>query len=66
MFIKLKDYYFNLDYVAEFHLNSTSIVVLLKNQAARTFVEYRTKAEAAAAYDALGAQIIEHNKAKMK
>lgn len=66
MFIKLQDHYFNLDYVAEFHLNSTTITVLLKNQACHIFVHYKNKAEAENAYEALGVQIAEHNNAKIK
>lgn len=66
MYIKLQNHYFNLEYVAEFELNSTSIIVLLKNQACRTFIQYRTKAEAATAYDKLGEQIVEYNNSKTK
>ena len=65
MFVKLQNHYFNLDYVAEFECHSTTIVVLLKNRASYTFVEYKTAAEATAAYEALGNQIIEYNKDKM-
>lgn len=66
MFIKLQDYYFNLDHVAEFHLNSATIAVMLKNQACHIFIHYKNKAEAEKAYEALGAQIVEHNSAKTK
>ena len=66
MFIKLQNHYFNLDCVAEFALNSETIIVLVKGEAAHTYIKYKSKAEAEAAYEALGEQIVEYNKAKMK
>ena len=66
MFIKLQDYYFNLDHVAEFQLYSTEIRVERKNCAYPTCIKYRTKAEAEAAYEAIGTFIIEFNNSKRK
>lgn len=66
MFIKLQDHYFNLDCVAEFTLNSETIIVSVKGEAAYTYIKYKSKAEAGAAYEALGEQIAEYNKAKTK
>lgn len=66
MFIKLQDYYLNLDHVAEFWLNSTEICVERKNCAYTTRIKYKTKAEAEAAYEAIGTFIIEFNNSKRK
>lgn len=66
MFIKLQDYYFNLDHVAEIQLYSTEIHVERKNCAYTTYIKYRTKAEAEAAFEAIGTFIIEFNNSKRK
>lgn len=66
MFIKLQDYFFNLDHVSEFSLCSTEIHVRIKNEVSTRFIKYRTKAEAEAAYDAIGAFIVEFNNSKRK
>lgn len=64
MFIKLQDHYFNLNHVAEFQLNSTEICVERKDSVTR--IKYRTKAEAEAAFKAIGASITEFNNSKRK
>ena len=66
MFIKLQDYYLNLDHVAEFRLISTEICVERKNSAYTTRIKYKTKAEAEAAYEDIGAFIVEFNNSKRK
>lgn len=66
MFIKLQDYFFNLDHVSEFSLSSTEIRVHIKNEAGARFIKYKTKAEAEAAYEKIGTFIIEFNNSKRK
>lgn len=66
MFIKLQNYYFNLDHVAEFSLRSTEICVERKNCSYPTYVKYKTKAEAEAAYEAIGVFIADFNNSKRK
>lgn len=66
MFIKLQDHFFNLDHVSQFALCSTEIQVRIKNEVSTKFIKYRTKAEAEAAYEAIGAFIVEFNNSKRK
>lgn len=64
MYIKLKDNYYNLEHVANIRINKRTICVLSKSQTSHDFIDYKTPAEALAAFEKIAEMIERYNLSK--
>lgn len=66
MYIKLENYYYNLEHVASISVNGKIIYVWLKNRVTVDSICYKTPAEARATFDKIWEMVEHHNLSKAK